>query len=157
MNMLSILSLSAAAVRWIDTPYGDNGCRRGVSASCHGLIWSLYQEAGWEHGITLGDGPSRWAGNLEGSPLCDFMEGQADKFQAWLVKEGETFPASDVRPADMLGFRIGPFIRHAALALPGGWVVHSLRKYGVQIDPLSDPTWSTRLARVWRPKVLIRP
>jgi cell wall-associated NlpC family hydrolase len=157
MNSLSIFSLTHAALRWEDTPYADNGCTRGVAASCHGLVWALYQEAGWEHGITLGDGPSRWAGNLEGSPLCEFMEGQADKFRAWVVKDGETFPAADVKPADLLGFKVGSEIRHAGIALPGGWFVHSIRKYGVQIRSLADPTWSTRLARVWRPHVLIRP
>jgi cell wall-associated NlpC family hydrolase len=149
--MIDLEKLEASARAWVGTPYRDNGCTRGGAASCHGLVWALYREAGWDHGMVLGHGPSRWAGRRTDSPLCDYMAGQSDKFDA-IRPAGDVLSVCAVEPGDMLGFKLGSQVAHAGIALRGLWFVHALRHYGVGIRSLSDPTYSRRLAILWRPR-----
>jgi len=147
--MIHLWKLEDAAARWVGTPYNDNGTRCGIAASCHGLCWCLYREAGWEEVPPMIDGPSRWSGRSEVSVLINYLTRFPDRFQS--------VPVESARPGDMLGFRVGHHVAHAGILLLGGRFVHALRHFGVSIQPLRDPTWTTRLAVAWSPVVPIEP
>ena len=147
--MISLAQLELAAAAWVGTPYSDNGATRGIAASCHGLCWALYREAGWDHGLPLGNGPSRWSGRSERSALCEFMDARAEFARLASLDEKQ--------PGDLLGFTVGGHIAHAGLLLCEGRFAHALRHYGVRIHPLRDPTWAVHLACAWRPATPILP
>jgi hypothetical protein len=57
-------------------------------------------------------------------------------------------------PADFLGFRVVNAVHHAATALRGGRMVHSVLGRGVLIAPNIGAAWEQRLEKIWRLKAL---
>jgi len=75
------------------------------------------------------------------------MAGEADKFETVDPLEGAA-----AEPGDMLGFKVGSQVAHAGVMLGGGWFVHAIRHYGVQLRGLTIPTYRRRLVVIWRPR-----
>lgn len=150
---VQLAALEAAARSWIGTPFCEGTPRKGLGVSCHHTVAEVYFESGLLPRIAVPDGPSHWSPAntrslieewFDNSPL--FLRVARDLTGAELVRE--------IKPGDALGFRVVNAIHHAAIALPGRRMVHSVIGHGVLIAPNIPSAWEQRLAAVWRLKHL---
>lgn len=144
MNPERIAQLEQAAQNWIGTPFRANSrtCGPDGGVCCHFLVAELYSVIG----IDLSGAPKGPPGHARFNRES-IMEPWLDACPAF-----QRLPAgAEPEAGDLVGFRIGSAIHHLAIVLPGERIVHALDRLGVSINPLHDPTWSDRIAAVWRP------
>ena len=141
-----IAALDAAMRRWLGTPWAANSAACGVrgGVSCHNLPRALYIEVGFltaEFPVMIGD--------PEGT-----RHSRQSVIGPWLDARPEFLrlaPGAAIRPGDLLGLRIFRCLDHLGVAGSGHQFVHVLQHKNTSLDPLIDPTWSTRILAVWRP------
>jgi cell wall-associated NlpC family hydrolase len=141
-----IAALEREAQRWLGTPFFPNsntpGPRGGVS--CQKLVSEIYRSAGFCD-VPVPEVAMAHARFSRESLMEKFM---ADR------PEFTRLPSlgwRSVQPGDLLGFRIYRTVHHMGIALVGLRFVHALDGVGTNISSVSDATWSSRLAVVWRP------
>jgi len=138
-----ITALEREAKRWLGTPFFPNsnmpGPRGGVS--CQKLVSEIYRGAGFCD-VPVPEVPMAHARFSRRSLMLEFLDTRP---------EFERLEISGPVPGDLLGFQIYRTIHHMGCALTGGMFIHALDGMGTIISSLSDATWSSRLAAVWRP------
>lgn len=136
--------LEHAARQWAGTPFRANSSTRGPEGGvcCHFLVTAVYAEAGLVIS-NVPKGPPGYARFQRQS----IMEPWIDACPLFT----RVADLGDIRPGDLVGFRIGSAIHHLAIVLTGERIVHALDRLGVVVTPLRDPTWVDRIAAVWRP------
>lgn len=144
-----VRALQEAAESWVGTPFVANsrckGERGGVS--CQMLAEQVYKEAGVPISFSVPSGSMRWSGVSNDSLIARFLTGHND-----LLDTIDNPVLSDIVPGDLIGFKVGKCLHHVGVALPGGKFIHCMRGMSTLICPVSDPTFSSRLARLWRIK-----
>ncbi|MFA5264974.1 MAG: NlpC/P60 family protein [Opitutaceae bacterium] len=140
-----ISALEAAAETWRGTPFCEGSPVQGAGVSCHHLPAELYFDAGLLTRLPIPNGPSKWTGGQDRSLIVEWVEASG----LFIEISGREF-----LPGDVLGFRLGHCIHHAALALGGGRIVHSVVGHGVSIEPSIPYAWEKRLEKIWRIKAL---
>lgn len=139
--------LQQAAESWVGTPFCPNsrckGKRGGVS--CQMLAEQIYQECGVTSVKDFGavSGSMSWASRHSNSQIEEFMNKRTD----FISVE----PSEAIRPGDLLGFKIGKVVHHVAVCINDKELIHCMRGQPTMICPLTDPTFKSRLARIWRP------
>ncbi|MCA1995918.1 MAG: C40 family peptidase [Armatimonadetes bacterium] len=137
-------TLVAAAQRWRGTPFREHArvCQGG--ADCVQLVAALLEETGLTGHLELPADYVVDVGEHAGrSPLL-----------AWFMARPEWAGTSDpaeVRPGDVLLFRLGHVAGHAGVALGRGRFVHCLRGHGVLFSDLADPTYARRFLCAFSP------
>lgn len=139
-----IAALDVAAESWKGTPFCEGSPIKGAGVSCHHLCAEVLFEAGLIARIPVPNGPSRYSPAEPRSLIAEWVE-QSGLFVA---VEGPPMPA------DLLGFRVVNAVHHAAIALGGGRIVHSVMGHGVLIAAVIPAMWAPRLQKIWRLKTL---
>ncbi len=109
--------------------------------ACHHLAAEIYFEAGLLPRIGIPNGPSNYRGHAR-SLIVEWVESSGYFIAV----------AGPPEAGDLLGFRIGRTIHHAAIQLSGRRIVHSIKGHGVQIPPAISGVWTKRLDKIWRLK-----
>jgi cell wall-associated NlpC family hydrolase len=115
------------AQTWLRTPYHAQACLKGIGVDCGQFIIGVAKAVGvlpphW-HCETYH--PTRhW--HQRDDLMSRILEGCGCTPVAWEAKQ----------PGDVLTFRVGLTVSHAAFLLAGGDVVHALVDRGVVRDPL---------------------
>lgn len=139
-----VARLRQAVERWIGTPFSSNGttCGPAGGVSCQKLAASLHSECGFP--VPPVPDISRMGHGSQGHRESLVM--------AWFDQHPQFVRVGrdDVRPGDLLGFRIGRVVHHLGVYLGAGRFVSAMYRLGVSRNSLSDPTWGRRLAAVWR-------
>ncbi|HEY1791571.1 MAG TPA: hypothetical protein VGG34_01520 [Opitutaceae bacterium] len=139
-------ALDAAAASWRGTPFCEGSPVRGAGISCSHLVAEVLFEAGLTPRIPVPDGPSSSSAILSSESLiAKFIDGTG------LFVRMDGFPQG----GDVLGFRVGNAVHHAAVMLRGGRLVHSIRNHGVCVAPLIPAEWARRIEIVWRLKSVL--
>lgn len=139
-----LLQLEAAAQQWAGTPWRDNSCVAGGGANCVGAIAGVLRQAGFD----VPDWPrvpSDWARHQQRSIM-----------EEWLDAHGKSFAALDMtrdelRPGDILGFRVGLCVHHLGLLLGGSRFLQCSPALGTVILGVGEREFTRRLWRAWRP------
>ena len=136
--------LIVRAEHWVGTPFFPNSQTAGPKGgvSCQKLASALYEESGFGR-IEVPEVAMSHARFSMVSLMEAWMDGRPE-FKAIL-------DLSDWEPGDLLGFRIHRTIHHMGVLLSRGVFIHALDGVGTVYNELSDPTWGSRLGRVWRP------
>lgn len=151
----SVTQLEQEAASWIGTPFWPNSAVKGEAGgvSCHNLVAEILFACGVPR-FPVPTGPANW--NASRQSIIEPIMDEHTEF-AHLNEPGEPVPMEQLRPGDILGFRIGGCLHHLALVLPGEQFVHCLRGAGVHVSRLDDSTFlfdkagNPRLVRAWRP------
>jgi cell wall-associated NlpC family hydrolase len=140
--------LEHIAETWLGTPWCANSAVKGPrgGVSCHNLPRAILVEAGWlpeSFPVVAGDPNSARNG---GSVIERWLDERPE-----FIRFGEPVLAS-LQPGDLLGIRIRRCVDHLGLHLGAARFIHVLQHKHTAIDRSTDPTWSTRLLAVWRPR-----
>lgn len=136
--------LEHVAGEWIGTPFVANSMVKGKDGgvSCQKLAEAIYRETGFCDQPT----PAVDMRHARHS-LVSLLESFMDSLPMFVSIEQREF----ILPGDMLGFKVFRTVHHCGVALSGGRFVHACDGAEVKISNLSDSTWESRLARIWRP------
>jgi cell wall-associated NlpC family hydrolase len=136
-----IALLEFKAGKWIGTPFFSNGNTPGPQGgvSCQKLVAAIYSQCGFKD-VEV---PDVKIASASLSQVEEFMAGRED-FE--LLEDGQP-----VQPGDLIAMKLRP-TGHLGIVLNGRMFIHAMYHIGTVVSSLDDPTYSTRLARVWRPK-----
>jgi cell wall-associated NlpC family hydrolase len=179
-SVARIEAMEQAAREWVGTPFVANSRAKGPRGGtcCHMLAEQLYIEAGYPLNLSAPDASMRWSDTHRDSLIECFLNERSDIFAALRYgdqkSEVRSHLTSDLRPptsdlsqltsdlrpptseipisGDIIGFRIGGCVHHVGVVLPGGRFIHCMRGIGTKICNLSDPTYSRRIEKIWRPR-----
>lgn len=137
-----------AAQEWMGTPFAGHQRVRGAGVDCVHLAAALYHESRLLPEMTVFerynlDGGQHSARNVMGEWLL-----ASPQFSlAWAGSGGFKQP----QIGDLLCLTLGRQPWHCAVMLDAGELVEVHHKSTVARRPLADPTWSRRVAQIWRP------
>jgi NlpC/P60 family putative phage cell wall peptidase len=131
--------ICAEALTWIGTPFHDLACVKGVGVDCGQLIVGVAKALGvldpaWD---CPPYSPERHLHQRE-----DLMSGLLEACGCTPV------PWEARQPGDVLTFRFGLVVSHAAFLLPGDELVHAVVDQGVVRQPLVG-SWVALHDRAW--------
>lgn len=135
--------LEAVAASWIGTPFRANAAIKSVGVCCHLLVTEILIEAGALRRKPFPRGNPNYSLTQRQSLIEDYMASSED-FVA--------IPLDNLKPGDLLGYRIGGCTHHLALLVSATKMVHAVRHNGVMFSRPDDPMWARRLTRAWRVK-----
>lgn len=121
------------ARRFLGIPFLHGGRDRS-GLDCLGLIHLFYRE--FDIRVPEGDGQpysEEWA------------QEDPDRYLRGIMTLGSECPIDDLRPLDLVYFRVGRTIAHAGVMVSGTHFIHVLKGLGVAITPLAS-RWRRRLA-----------
>lgn len=137
-----IARLCNEAKSWVGTPFFANGNTKGKGVSCQKLVSEIYRAVGCCDVVV----PNVAMAHARFSRSESLVEKFMDTCQC--------FARVDLPIAgDLLGFRLGKVVHHLGICLGNSFFVHAMEHTGTGLGTISDPTWGTRLASVWRPKL----
>ena len=138
-----IAKIQEVADSWVGTPFVANsrckGKRGGVS--CQMLAEQIYLECGVPLTFKAERGSMKWCGVSTESLIERFVEGQDGFFTA---------VDDSALAGDLIGFHIGGCLHHLGIALGEGLFIHCMRGTTTMICRLTSPTFSKRVAKIWR-------
>jgi cell wall-associated NlpC family hydrolase len=135
------------AESWIGTPCAPNSAVKGPGGgvSCHNLVAAVLVECGCLPAFDVPQGRMDWARHNSTSIIEAYMDAHPS-FERIVVGD-------QLQPGDILGYQYGRCVHHLSLALDRGELVHVFRQVGAIKGTINDPTFSSRLKRIWRPKL----
>lgn len=139
-------AIATEAATWLGTPFMPNAAVKGAGVSCQKLVGEIYLAMGvWPAGFAIPEWPLDFGDPILAKAMCDWMDGQKDRFE-------DVSELSVTIPGDMVGFRIGPDLKHLGIVLTSsGSFIHCLRGPGVMMSELRDATYLKRIEKIWRP------
>jgi len=149
-------ALKAAALSWVGTPFVANSRVKGKRGGtcCHMMAEQIYIDAGYPLAFRVPGGSMKWSDISKASLIEKFFDEQTDIFQT-LEKNLPRFGKKGralLLPGDVVGFRIGGCVHHIGIVLSGGRFIHCMRGLGTKIFNLNDPTYASRIEKIWRPR-----
>jgi cell wall-associated NlpC family hydrolase len=138
-------ALQKEASEWIGTPFVPNGMSKGFGVSCQTLAGMIYKNTGFlPTDFKIPTGPMNW--HHSESLFDKFVATLSMKFE--LVEDINTFQVGD-----FLGFKMGEIIHHCGVVIMGDVFIHVFEKLRMKtmMSSLRDPTYRSRLSKVWRP------
>ncbi len=135
--------LRAEAASWVNTPFRVHAAVKGAGVDCVRMVAEIMVACGVIPGYTFPRYSLDWAKHQDRSLVLEWL---ASCPCVALVPDGEPPQFGDV-----LCFKIGRCVQHAAVALDLPLFVNAVEGARVSISQINDPTWSKRLACVYRP------
>ncbi len=119
--------------RYVGIPYRHGGRTRS-GLDCLGLVWLVLRD----YGIRVPDG--------DGSPYSpDWFRADPGRYLRGLLAHGETAPLGELRPLDLVYFRMSGAITHAGVMVDNNRFIHVLEGRSVCVSRLNS-MWRRRLA-----------
>lgn len=137
------MRVANVARSWIGTPFYPHCAIKGVGADCVQCVLGIYKEAGLiPIDTTL---PRYYVGN--GEHLQDSI------VQNWIATCAQFSPEEVASAGSLITLRIGRVSHHVAVMETDRHFIHCIRWRGVVRSDLSDATFASRLASIWRPVI----
>lgn len=119
--------------RYVGIPYAHGG-RTRAGLDCLGLVWLVLRD----HGVRVPDG--------DGRPYTpDWFKVDPGRYLRGLLAHGEAAPLDDLRPMDLVYFRMGGAVSHAGVMVDSECFIHVLEGRSVCVSRLNS-MWRRRLA-----------
>lgn len=136
------VKLVHSALEWLGTPFAPHAAVKGAGVDCVWLAARIYIESGFLAEFNPPDYTMDGGAHNDLSPVLNWIE-RSGKFQQ--MEDGE------LQIGDLLCFRMGRSVHHVGVVMTATTFLHVYRGYPVMESRLDDPTWSKRLAAVFRP------
>lgn len=122
---------------WIGTPFHDHAELKGVGCDCATFLKGVFTEAGLVEPFTLDHYSPQF-----------FLHSGEERYVGWVEKFAREIPAHDVKPGDIVLYKIGLCYAHGAVIAEPGWptIIHA--HYGsrcVRLDDGRKPRLGTRI------------
>lgn len=149
-----VASLEAEVQRWLGTPFRADSAAPGAAGGvdCVRLIDELNAGAGPGPRFHFPRKPLDWTAHSKVSLIELWLDGAADDPRSQelarhfrRLQDGE-----QIRPGDLITFRIHHAAQHCGMALGPASFCHVMWHSAVTISSLEDPTFASRLSRVYR-------
>ena len=142
-------ALATEAARWPGTPFVSYGAFPGPrgGASCHCLCGAVLAGAGWTVGEVLPRYKVNHAQHHAEGVMLPWLRARPEKFAEIAPASIELLLPGDlaISPLD------GLCDHHMGVAIPGGRVLHTLRRRGAHTIERSDPALRAYLTAIFRP------
>jgi cell wall-associated NlpC family hydrolase len=101
---------------WIGTPFHDCARIKGAGTDCAQLLLCVFQEAGLIGDVNVGPYSPQW-----------FLHQKEERYLAWVRKFAGEIPLEQIRPADIVIYKIGHVFAHGAIVVKPGWphIIHA--------------------------------
>lgn len=145
-----INKLRTTAMSWLGTPFRGNCAVKGKhgGVSCQTLAGEIYREAGLlDKSFSIPQGSMSWSSTHKKSLIEDYLATQAMHF---------TVVSPPIQAGDLVGFKLGGCVHHLGVALDANTFIHCLDRHGTRVSALRDPTFGSRIAKIWRPITQIK-
>jgi cell wall-associated NlpC family hydrolase len=112
------------AKEWYGTPYRPHTCLKGVGCDCGTLLKGVYTEAGHQ--------PEDGIPTPEHYSVQTYLHRKSTEYIDIIAKYMREIPESEVKPGDVVVYKLGHAFAHAAIIVE--WpkhVIHSLNREGV--------------------------
>ena len=134
MNQVNIQAL---VKKYIGIPYKLMG-RDLNGLDCLGLMYRFYQDCG----IKIPD--------RDGSDYTnDWVKEDPDRYLRGLLKIGKAAQIDDLRPLDLVYFKIGKYISHGGVMIDNYNFIHVIQETKVHVSQMNN-AWNRRLIGVRR-------
>lgn len=144
----ALAALEQVANHWLGTPFAGHQCVAGAGVDCIHLAARVYVETGLLEAV-----PDFGRYNLDGG-----QHSPVDRVTEWLITSDRFMldwsgrqPFKTPAPGDLLCLQLGRQPWHCAVMLDAGEILEVHATSRVARRPLADPTWSRRVASIWRP------
>ncbi len=129
----------AEALTWIGTPYHHEAEVKGEGVDCAKLLRAVYSSTGMIPDIKIPHYPPDW-----------HMHRSDEKYLAYILDY--TLPAQPpYLPGDVVTYRFGRCVSHAAIVIDWPKIIHSFREAGcVVVDSAAQPYLLKRQCEVYR-------
>jgi len=125
------------AKSWIGTPYHPCARQKGVGIDCGMLLAEVYHNVGLAPDIAI----------KHYSPEAHMH--QIEDGYTGLVQEYATRVERDPLPGDLILYRFGKRVGHAAIVIEWPLAVHALVEQGVVYEDLSQKSWTSRQVAIY--------
>lgn len=144
-------ALAEAARGWLGTPFAHNGRVRGPlgGACCHGLVWGVLADAGWQLPEAMPLGQAGHARHSSAEIVRPWLDARCGPSGALL--RAEAVAVEWLRPGDITTHRLGLCTHHVALVVPGGYQLETWSRRCAALRPLADPDATKRMTAAYRP------
>ncbi|MGR3376064.1 C40 family peptidase [Salipiger abyssi] len=129
--------------RFVGIPHADLGRDRS-GADCWGLLRLVYAE---DLGIALPGFAERYATCADHAGIAALIAEEA--------RAGPWHPVTEIRPYDLLRFRVGRHDRHVAVAVDRWRMLHTHARSHAVIVRQSDPEWRDRFTGAFRHEAML--
>lgn len=112
-------SIEAAARSWLGTPYHHCARVKSVGVDCANLLIAVYSEAGLIEAFDPGYYSPQF-----------FMYRKEERFLGWVLKFAHEIDETQVKPGDIVLYRLGHVYAHGAIVVSPGWpkIIHALAR-----------------------------
>ncbi len=129
---MDISQINELVAKYIGIPYCLAG-RDTNGLDCLGLIHLFYRDCG----IQIPDG--------DGAPYTnDWVKEDPERYLRGILRQGRAVSLNDLKPLDLVYFRIGKYISHGGVMIDNQHFLHVLQNEVVHKSPL-DFAWRRRL------------
>jgi len=94
------------AMSWLGTPFHDDASVKGVGVDCAQFVAAVFMEAGVCPVFEIPRYTSQW-----------FMHRSEEKLQDFVLQFGHEIAEADVKPGDLVLYKIGRAYAHAAIVV----------------------------------------
>jgi len=132
--------VQAIAREWIGTPFHDHAEVKGVGCDCATFLKGVFTEAGVVAPFMLDHYSPQF-----------FLHQSEERYVGWVERFGHEIAANDVKPGDIVLYKIGLCFAHGALIIEPGWphIIHAhFASRCVREDDGRKPRLGTRILDV---------
>lgn len=123
--MVDSRAIDSAVPMFLGIPYRHGG-RTKDGLDCLGLVYLFYQQLG----VRIPDG--------DGTPYpADWYKKDAGRLQRGIETLGNPVSLSDLKPLDLVYFKIGGLISHLGVVVKPGKFIHVMKDRKVEVSPLN--------------------
>lgn len=103
---------------WLKTPFHDCACVKGAGVDCAMLVAAVFEEAGLIEKVPIEHYSPQW-----------FLHRDEEKYLSYIVPRAVEIKQQNLKPADLVIFKIGRCFAHGAIITEDGWpyIIHAYK------------------------------
>lgn len=136
---LQRMAVVAQAKTWVGTPYHHEARVKGAGVDCAMLLAEVYEAAGLIPHTVPPHYPPDW-----------HLHRSEERYLNFITKYAQPLAEDAPRlPGDVVTYKFGRCISHAAIVIDWPLVIHAVKPLGVIVDHGDSKFWATRFAGAW--------
>jgi len=128
----------AEALTWLKTPYHHQGRIKGAGTDCAMILCEVFYNVGLLPRIDPGYYPPDW-----------HLHRSEERYLESVTKYLHPCAAATGRPGDIVLYRFGRCVSHAAIVIDWPLVIHAYIDVGVELTDTTRPAMAERIHSIW--------